>query len=157
MTATPRRFEGAEGQHLRQLGQAIDQNASDLKALSTKQREAIGPYQFIDIPASATSVLKLANITGATKALAVRAGSLVGFGAILSANAAGEALRIEVLVNGTIVSTVYMKSGTAKVTQTWATSIHKLKVEDELEVQVKTTAAWTATTADITAWLEVEG
>ena len=164
----PRRLRGIQGQVSRDLQRTAVDHAADLllrAGVDTRgdlvtsvggQRQAIGPLMFVDLPASATSKLKFGNVAGATKFIPWREGSLMGLGLSLDIVTAGEALTFQVLKNATVIDTVVIALGVKKREKLWDKDLFTFLPEDEIEVQAVTSAAWTATTADVVAWLEPE-
>lgn len=137
----------------------------DISAAGGFKREA--PFLAEDVaagdnatPASSTPVaIALGGVTGLTWQ-AMRAGSVTGFSVLLNTNAAGSDLLARVRINGTPVaaSLVTIASGAAKGRITFAkdTATLILAAGDEVDVDIRTGSAWSATSADIACMVELE-
>lgn len=110
--------------------------------------------------ASATPVaLALGGVTG-LRWQAQRAGSVTGLSVFLTENAAGSDLIARVRINGTFVaaSAVTVASGAAKARLSFTkdTGALVLAAGDEVDVDIRVSSDWSATTADIVAMVEIE-
>lgn len=90
--------------------------------------------------------------------VAPRAGSLTALSAHLSGNAAGSALIVSVHKNGTLLhasAIATIASGEAKGRATFATGTYTFVAGDVLDVRVRTSSGWTASTVDLAVALEI--
>lgn len=90
---------------------------------------------------------------------AMRAGSITGLSAKLSANAAGSDLIIQIFKNGTLVNAltlVTIASGSDEARTTFTKDTYTFAAGDNLDLRVLTSSSWSATTADLGAVLEFE-
>ena len=114
-------------------------------------------------PASATPVQAYVSGVSAlttTGFVATRAGSLVGLSASLSGAAAGSNLIVGVYKNGTILDAltiVTLASGTSdtKKNGTFTAGAYTFVAGDVIDVRVRSGSGWSATTADLAAFVEI--
>lgn len=101
----------------------------------------------------AVSTLSTANF------VANRSGSIVGIGGHLSVAAAGSTAIIGVYKNGTIVNAAAITTIAALGTENYATFAagdYTFVPGDNLDIRIRTGSGWSATTADIAAYIELE-
>jgi hypothetical protein len=132
-------------------------NAKGDLRVSGGHRYIIGPYMTENIAANATTVLTQSlGGTLPTAWPAMHGGSLTGMAAAVSVTPAGEALVIELAINGTKSFERTLATGDLKDTWEFPRDTVTFKREDDITVQVTTTASWSATTSDLAVWLEME-
>ena len=90
--------------------------------------------------------------------VASRAGSLTALSAALSANAAGSDLIVGVYKNGAIMNAsaiATVTSGTAVARGTFTAGTYTFVAGDVIDVRIRTSSSWSATTADLGVAVEV--
>lgn len=90
--------------------------------------------------------------------VANRSGSIVGIGGQLSSAAGGSSIIIGVYKNGTLVNAAAVTTIIA-VTENYATfaaGTYTFVPGDTLDIRIRTSSAWTSTTADLAAYVELE-
>lgn len=127
------------------------------------------PFGFTNIapgdnatPANSTPVqLSWCGVStlGAATYIANRSGSVVGIGGVLTAAAAGSTAILGVYKNGSLVNaaaitTVALTSLTSYAT--FAAGTYTFVPGDNLTIAIRTGSGWSATTADLAAYLELE-
>ncbi len=127
------------------------------------QRMSIGPFNRINVAANLTdNQIELAGQTtlGALAAgwVSARDGSITAIATMLSAAAAGDTLTVTVFLNGVATAAVQaMTVGAVSRSTAFVAGTIPYAIADTIDVRITTPAGWTATTADLTVWFEVEG
>lgn len=100
-----------------------------------------------------------ANGAVAVSFTAIRAGSVVGFSASLSGNAAGSDAILDVYKNGALIhasATLTIASGASEGRTTIAKDTATFAAGDNLTVVIRTASGWSATTVDLGVAVEIE-
>ncbi len=158
-----RRLFGGDGYVLKRSGNGVV--GAEPSTLTTRQTIPFGlPNVAAGTSATTASSTPVqtywCGVSGHASAgwVAPRAGSLTGLSAHLSGNAAGSGLIVSIHKNGTLLhasAVATIASGEAKGHATFDLGTYTFDAGDVLDVRIRTSSDWTATTVDLAVAVEI--